>query len=682
MPHLPPPSHHHHHRAKSKESGSFDILVVGAGLSGAVIAERMASQLGLKVLLLEKRDHIGGNCFDYTDQDTGLLVSKYGLHLFHTVHRHVWEYINQFSEWTRWDHSVLGFVDGKYIPIPVNIQSVNTLFEQNISSSEEMNQWLAGVQIHPPHGITNSEEMAISRVGRPLYEKIFLPYTLKQWDKHPRDLDAEVTARIPVRDNFDNRYFTDKYQALPTRGYTAFFQKLLDHPKITVRLSTDYYDFMRDNPGFKFKKLYFTGPIDQFFNATPDQRLEYRSLKFDKEIVWNHSGYVQPASQVNYPSEAYPFTRTVEYKWFLHQKSPHSILFREYSSSDGEPYYPVPSPQNKKRFLDLQLKALLLQDYIVFVGRLANYKYFNMDEAIANALRVFEKTKPGPKPCLSYAERYEKCLWLKNNVLDSHQLADVFSSFARNESAEEVAVLRMNNMQTAWSEDFWLSVCAFITEAGGRDVILHVTLQSLPFVPAEFRSVTVVSDPALVKQAYPHFTDAQNHGDVVMAHLMKTHHRPYRFLWSLEEDCRVVGRWDEVLSSHNTDMVAWRGHLGIFSSGVFSRDTMWFHHPQFYHGRWKASLPDMVAVWTMGFGMSPRLADALLHNMAEGTYNHNQEVNLITTALEANLSVAFGDVNREWECCTLGNAQAMYEQWMQGATCLKSPFLMHAVKRP
>jgi len=240
----------------------YDVCIVGSGLSGAVIAERYASQLNQKVVVIEKRNHIGGNCYDYIDDETGIRVSKYGAHLFHTTNKRVWNYVQRFSEWTKYEHEVVGIVDGKHVPIPVNIETVNTLFELNITSTEEMDQWLTQEQIKYEHPPRNSEEMALSRVGKRLYELIFHPYTIKQWNKEPKELGPEVTARIPVRNNHDNRYFGDPYQALPTNGYTAIFENLLCHPKIDVRLNTDYFK-IRDN--LRCKHTYFTGPIDAYF---------------------------------------------------------------------------------------------------------------------------------------------------------------------------------------------------------------------------------------------------------------------------------------------------------------------------------------------------------------------------------------------------------------------------------
>lgn len=385
----------------------FDVVVVGAGLSGAVIAERFASVLGKRVLLVEKRDHIGGNCYDYEDPDTGILVNKYGAHLFHTNNEEVWNYVRKHGgDWCPWEHHVLGYVKpsssssptNQYVPIPVNLDTVNLLFNTTLQTSEDMQQWLLQHQLIPAHGtIRNSEEMALSRVGRELYELIFKPYTEKQWNTNVASLGPEVTGRIPVRDNRDGRYFSDKYQALPCQGYTSFFRRLLfTNPLIEVHTSTDYFEL---GPALQARipataQVFYTGPIDQFFPA--ERRLQYRSLRFSRVVVYNQRGFSLPAPVVNYPGKEYPFTRVVEYKHMLSQRSSATVLFYEYPSDTGEPYYPVPTPENKDLYRRL-LELTKTIPHVTFVGRLANYKYFNMDEAIANALSVFRAECCKPK---------------------------------------------------------------------------------------------------------------------------------------------------------------------------------------------------------------------------------------------------------------------------------------------
>ncbi|UJF29380.1 UDP-galactopyranose mutase [Kaistella sp. 97-N-M2] len=365
-----------------------DILIIGAGISGATLAERYAS-IGKKVVIVEKRDHIAGNCFDHYDQN-GILVSKYGAHLFHTNEEEVWEYVNRFSDWYKWEHKVIARVDDKTVPIPVNITTVNTLFDVNIKTEEEMQTWLNEnrVAFDPAK---NGEEAVLNRVGEVLYEKMFKHYTKKQWDKYPDELHASVLERIPVRHNYDDRYFSDKYQALPKKGYTKIFEKMLDHPNITVMLSTDYFDVKDQISGYE--KLFYTGPIDRFFefkNKNLD-KLEYRSINFVTEQV--DQEYYQENSVVNYPGQEVDFTRIIEYKHFGNQQSDKTSIVKEYTVDDGEPYYPVPNEKNQAIYDQYKKEADKLED-VYFVGRLANYKYFNMDQAFKNALDLFKTLEP------------------------------------------------------------------------------------------------------------------------------------------------------------------------------------------------------------------------------------------------------------------------------------------------
>ncbi len=362
----------------------YDILIVGAGLSGSVIAERFASCSNLKILVIDKRYHIGGNCYDLIDEN-GILINKYGAHLFHTNYEDVWEYVQKFSEWQRWDHRVLGCVEGKMINIPVNINTVNALCGTNIKDEKEMNQWLEAVQIKFDK-IDNSEKMAKSRVGEELYKKIFRDYTFKQWNKYPEELDSTVLSRIPIRNNHDDRYFDDRYQALPKNGYTKFIESILAHPNITVRTNTDFFEF---KSSVDFNTLIFTGPIDSYFEKSGLEKLEYRSIEFIEER-YKVMNFYQINSVVNYPENNVPFTRIVEYKHFLNQQSPHTTIVKEITKNYGEPYYPVPDKKN----LSLYEKYKELAGYekdVHFIGRLANYKYVNMDEAIKNSLEFYEK---------------------------------------------------------------------------------------------------------------------------------------------------------------------------------------------------------------------------------------------------------------------------------------------------
>jgi len=363
---------------------NIDILIIGAGISGAVLAERYAS-IGKKVLVMEKRNHIAGNCFDYYDEN-GILVSKYGAHLFHTNEEEVWNYVNQFSEWYPWEHTVIARVDEKTVPIPVNITTVNTLFGTTITTEEEMKSWLEENRI-PIEKPKNGEEAVLNRVGPELYEKMFKHYTKKQWDKFPSELDASVLDRIPVRHNYDDRYFSDQYQALPKGGYTQLFEKILAHPNIEILLDTDYFDVKDNYQGYE--KLFYTGPVDRFFEFKHSllEKLEYRSINFVSETL--DIEFFQENSVVNYPGIEVDYTRIIEYKHFGHQQSDKTTIVKEFTVDEGEPYYPVPNPRNQEIYTKYKMEADKLQD-VYFVGRLANYKYFNMDQAFKNALDLFD----------------------------------------------------------------------------------------------------------------------------------------------------------------------------------------------------------------------------------------------------------------------------------------------------
>lgn len=361
---------------------NFDLLVVGAGLSGATIA-RQAAEQGISVLVVDKRDHIAGNVYDYVDSETGIRVSKYGAHLFHTNDEGVWNYVKRFGQWKRWDHKVVADLSGTFVPIPVNITTVNTVFDLAISSSSEMDSWLKDEQV--PHiNPSNSEEVALSRVGPRLYNTFFKDYTVKQWAKEPALLAPSVLERIPVRNSWDDRYFSDRFQGLPVNGYTSVVQNILDHPNIVVRLNTDWSSFKE-----KFwSELVFTGPIDVYFKEAGLEALEYRSIDFEWSRI-KCAGFYQPNSVVNYPSSSIKETRCVEYKHFLNQKSEWTIIAKETTSDSGEPYYPVPTKENRELYLKYKELAASASG-VHFVGRLASYKYFNMDQAIRNALDYFD----------------------------------------------------------------------------------------------------------------------------------------------------------------------------------------------------------------------------------------------------------------------------------------------------
>jgi UDP-galactopyranose mutase len=363
-----------------------EILIVGAGISGAVLAERYATVLNKKVIIIDKRDHIGGNCFDFIDIN-GILVPKYGPHFFHTNDEEVWKYVNKFSTWHKYEHKVLSNIDGQmFVPVPVNIDTVNKIFSLNLKNEEDMIKWLSAntKSISNPK---NSEESALKRVGKVLYELLFKNYTKKQWDMYPSELDPSVMDRIPVRTNFDDRYFTDKYQYMPTEGYTKLFERMLSHPNIKICLNSEFEEFRNR----KFKKIFFTGRIDSFFNYPEIKKLQYRSLQF--KFIRMNQEYFQSKAQINYPNTE-DFTRITEPKWATNQISPNTTIIQETSTWDGEPYYPVPTQQNKDLYLIYKkLASDLEKEGVFFVGRLAEYKYFNMDQAFKNSLELFYKVE-------------------------------------------------------------------------------------------------------------------------------------------------------------------------------------------------------------------------------------------------------------------------------------------------
>ncbi len=357
---------------------NYNYLIVGAGFSGAVISERLASQLDKKVLLLEKRDHIGGNAYDFYNE-YGILVHKYGPHIFHTNFDDVWNYLSQFTEWNGYQHRVLAYVDGKKVPIPINLTTVNTLLNKSFTE-DELKDYFDNIRIKLPQ-INNSRDVIVSQVGEYLYERFFKNYTYKQWGVYPEKLSPEVTKRIPVRLNSDDRYFSDKYQGLPSDGYTKLFKRMLSHKNITIMLNTDYKEVIND---IKFKRIIYTGPVDYFFDYKYG-KLPYRSLRFESETI--EQEYFQEVAVVNYPND-YDFTRITEFKHMTLQKHPKTTIFREYPESEGEPFYPMPMDEALYIYHKYQEEARKLES-VYFIGRLAEYKYYNMDQVVKKALEVF-----------------------------------------------------------------------------------------------------------------------------------------------------------------------------------------------------------------------------------------------------------------------------------------------------
>lgn len=358
----------------------FDYLVVGAGFAGSVIAERLARVSNKKVLVVDRRNHIGGNAYDHHN-DAGLLIHRYGPHIFHTNSREVFEYLSQFTEWRQYQHRVLASVDGQLLPIPINLDTINNLYGLNLTSFQ-VEDFFDSVA-EKRERISTSEDVVVSRVGRELYEKFFRNYTRKQWGLDPSELDASVTARVPTRTNRDDRYFTDTYQAMPKHGYTRMFENMLDHPNIKIMLNTDYRDIERIIP---YREMVYTGPVDEYFDLRFG-KLPYRSLEFKHETI-DRPTY-QAAPVVNYPND-YLYTRVTEFKYLTGQEHPKTAIVYEYPRAEGDPYYPVPRPENAELYQKYKALADATPN-VHFVGRLATYKYYNMDQVVAQALTVHNK---------------------------------------------------------------------------------------------------------------------------------------------------------------------------------------------------------------------------------------------------------------------------------------------------
>jgi UDP-galactopyranose mutase len=358
----------------------FDWLIVGAGFAGSVIAQQLASQRNEQVLLIDRRPHIGGNAFDRYN-DAGILIHQYGPHIFHTNSAMIFDYLSQFTEWRFYEHRVLANVDNMLLPIPINLDTVNRLYGLNLNS-EELERWFAS-QAEPVADIRTSEDVVVSKVGRDLYKKFFEGYTKKQWGVYPSELDKSVTSRVPTRTNRDDRYFSDEYQFMPAGGYTRMFERMLSHPNIKIMLQTDYAEIKNKIP---YRRMVFTGPIDEFFCFRLG-KLPYRSLHF--EHVTLDKEWQQSVAVVNYP-QSEKYTRVTEYKHLTGQLHPKTSITYEYPSDTGDPYYPVPRAENQELYKKYEALASSTRD-IWFVGRLATYRYYNMDQVVGQALATFRR---------------------------------------------------------------------------------------------------------------------------------------------------------------------------------------------------------------------------------------------------------------------------------------------------
>lgn len=370
----------------------YDWLIVGAGFAGSVLAERLASQRGERVLVVDRRPHIGGNAYDRLDE-SGLLIHQYGPHIFHTNADAIVSYLSRFTTWRPYEHRVLAMVDGMLVPVPINLDTINRLYGLSLTS-EELAPWFAARAETVPD-IRTSEDVVVSTVGRELYEKFFRGYTQKQWGVDPSDLDRQVTARVPTRTNRDDRYFTDTFQAMPAEGYTRMFERMLAHPNIHVMTNAEFRDVRGVIP---HRRLIYTGPIDAYFDHRFG-RLPYRSLRF-VHTTRDVARY-QTVAVVNYPqTEAY--TRITEYKHLTGQEHSKTSLTFEYPSAEGDPYYPIPRPENQALFKRYERLAQAERN-VWFVGRLATYRYYNMDQIVGQALATFRRidthlghVAPGP----------------------------------------------------------------------------------------------------------------------------------------------------------------------------------------------------------------------------------------------------------------------------------------------
>lgn len=361
------------------------MLVVGAGFAGSVSARKLAEERGLRVLVIDRRPHVAGNAYDTLDEN-GVLVHRYGPHIFHTNADKVVAFLSRFTDWRPYEHRVVAEVDGQFVPMPINRHTVMALHGVELYGERETAAYLAWVA-EPREAMHTSEDSVVAKVGRDLYERLFRGYTRKQWDLDPSQLHASVCARIPVRANDDDRYFTDSFQKMPADGYTVMFERMLDHPNITVQTGVDYAEIEHQYTGIP---LVWTGPIDAFFGYRHGQ-LPYRSLRFEHEVRVTPGGrLVQPTGTVNYPNERIPYTRVTEYRQLTGQIAETSTLAYEFPSAEGDPYYPIPRPENRELYHRYEQLANARAD-VLFVGRLARYQYLNMDQVVAGALAAVER---------------------------------------------------------------------------------------------------------------------------------------------------------------------------------------------------------------------------------------------------------------------------------------------------
>ena len=366
----------------------YDYLIVGAGLSGCILAERIATQLNKKVLIIDKRSHIGGNCYDFINEK-GILVHKYGPHAFHTNMQHVWEYLSQFTKWHPYEHKVLANINGTNVPIPFNFNSIDMIFneEQAKIYKDLLIESFGMDKKIPILKLKETDNQTLKELADFIYFNVFYGYTTKQWGMTPEELDFSVTSRVPVYISTDNRYFHDKYQGIPARGYTKMFERIIDHENIDLELNVNFKEFKSQ---FIFSKIIYTGPIDEYFDFKYG-KLPYRSLRFDFKTL--KQDYFQELAQVNYPNNN-QYTRITEFKHFYNQDNVYTTIAYEFPmehiTGQNVPYYPIPMPDNDRQYQKYKENADKISSEVIFIGRLAEYKYYNMDQIVGVALKTFE----------------------------------------------------------------------------------------------------------------------------------------------------------------------------------------------------------------------------------------------------------------------------------------------------
>ena len=367
--------------ATSHAPETFDYLIVGAGFAGCVLAERLASQLDLRVLLIDRRDHLGGNAYDFQDA-AGVMVHRYGPHIFHTNAQKVLDYLSQFTRWRRYEHRVLADVQGQQLPMPINLTTINRLYGLSLDSAGVAAFLAARAKALPE--LRSARDVVVSQVGEELYRTFFEGYTRKQWGRDATQLDKSVTARVPTRTDADDRYFQDRFQCMPLDGYTRMFERMVDHPNICFLPGTDHADL---GGAVRWRHLVYTGPVDEYFGCCYGP-LPYRSLRFEHRTL--DQEWLQPVAVVNYPAPEVPYTRITEYKHLTGQRHPRTSITREYPADKGDPYYPIPAPENAALY---QRYAQLAEQTpgVTFTGRLGTYRYYNMDQVVAQSLALFAR---------------------------------------------------------------------------------------------------------------------------------------------------------------------------------------------------------------------------------------------------------------------------------------------------